>query len=218
MNVLMIAADNARRRFAKKIAGQYYKDTPGTINFMVPEGVTKISVAMVGGGGKGTYVTSTRKKTGQGGNIRYFNDLTVNPGQILQIVVGNKGTNSNNTASSFGGVVSTYSAIGGHMGGGVYLQGSDGALSVEFDHGTSNYIFVGGNAGMPGRDGKGFDLKTGVWVLPTISQGRPGAPAGGAGGAQKVSSNNYLGDGAPGAVRIIWGEGRAFPSSNILDV
>ncbi|MNP89223.1 hypothetical protein D3C85_16270 [compost metagenome] len=218
MNPLMLTAENTRKRFGNKAIGQWYRSIPGSINFVVPEGVTKISVAMVGGGGRGTYLTSTRKKTGQGGNIRYFNNITVNPGQILQVVVGNKGTDYNNTASSFGGFVSTNSTLGVHLGGGVYLQGSDGAAPVELDHSTSNYTFVGGNAGMVGRDGKGFDLKTGNWVLPTITQGRSGAPAGGGGGAQRVSSNNYLGDGASGAVRIIWGTGRAFPSTNVQDM
>jgi hypothetical protein len=44
----------------------------------------------------------------------------------------------------------------------------------------------------------------------------PGAPGGGAGGSDSTALE--MANGAVGAVRIIWGKNRAFPSTNTADI
>ena len=89
---------------------------------------------------------------------------------------------------------------GGGGGGGVGIlgQGSNGAKSTAYPNGGS-----GGSSGTNGGNG-------------TNPGGAGGTYGGGGGGGQ--NGNHAGGTGSDGAVRIIWGSGRAFPATNTADV
>ena len=97
------------------------------------------------------------------------------------------------------------SAGGGGVG--IYGQGADGTGGTKFTYNSSNTTPMGGG-GSGGSDGGGTGASD---------------PTGGDGGNYGGGAGSY-GDGGPvgtsagGAVRIIWGAGRAFPSTNTADV
>lgn len=116
---------------------------------------------------------------------------------------GNGGTgfrwpDANPTSGSGGGGGGGYvlgSGTGNNGGGGgvgIFGQGSNGAA------GTSGSL--GGGGGSGGNDGGG--------------SGNQGGGLYGGGGGSNSGFNSGSGAGANGAVRIIWGAGRAFPSTN----
>ena len=106
---------------------------------------------------------------------------------------------SNSTSGNGGGGGGGYYGHGGGGGGGVgiYGEGTSGT------NGTSSSL--GGNGGSGGNNGanESSDLYGG---------GNGGAYGGGGGGGADGSRPNS--SGAQGAVRIIWGAGRSFPSTN----
>jgi hypothetical protein len=134
---------------------------------------------------------------------------------------GNSGGNSNDTGSGGGGA-GGYSAAGG-------AGGTTGA--------GSSSTGGGGGGGGATNSGQGYG-GGGVGVLGAGSNGTGGAfnaigtggsggangtrPAGGAygggGGACDDDTNSAGGAGGQGAVRIIWGPGRAYPSTSTADV
>lgn len=96
---------------------------------------------------------------------------------------------------------------GGAGGGGVGLfgQGSSGSA------GTNGYTAGGGGGGSSGASGGNSSYNSGTST---------GGLYGGGGGGNDPAYNAqytvaYMGAGANGAVRIIWGAGRAFPSTNV---
>jgi hypothetical protein len=56
----------------------------------------------------------------------------------------------------------------------------------------------------------------GAYSTTTNGKSAPGAPGGGAGGSDTGTLTTA--NGAEGAVRIIWGFNRSFPSTNTLDM
>lgn len=143
---------------------------------------------------------------GAGGNTRYINDVDVIPGNVYNIQIPiqrNLGTTAaDNTTSALGySANSTLNAV---------VKGANGTPSGQYLSSSSRF---GGAAGLvpAGTNGRGLDLKT---FLPTAPVDYAGGHAGGGGG--------YLGSsgrkGSVGAVRIIWGENRAFPDQNIGDL
>ena len=89
---------------------------------------------------------------------------------------------------------------GGGGGGGVGIlgQGSNGAKSTAYPNGGS-----GGSSGTDGGNGTNPGGNGGVY---------------GAGGGGGQNGGYVAGSGGVGAVRIIWGSGRAFPATNTADV
>ena len=106
---------------------------------------------------------------------------------------GSAGNNNTGGAGSGGGGggggASSNGTSGGGGGVGIYGQGSDGTAGVN---GT------GGGGGSGGNDGR-YSVGSG---------GQPTDPGQFGGGADRQ------GNGGGGAVRIIWGSGRAYPSTN----
>lgn len=76
----------------------------------------------------------------------------------------------------------------------------------------------GGNVGYipAGRGSQGIDLKTFAATSPTGTFSRTGGQCGGGGGFWRDRDN--AGAGGSAGVRIIWGDNRAFPSTNIGDM
>ena len=129
---------------------------------------------------------------------------------------GNGGNGGNATVSGTSG---TGGAGGGGSGGnGTYEYGAGGGgvgLQGEGSNGSGG-THVANSAPSPGQGGSGGDDGVGTTNTAPIG-GNYGAGAGAAGGSQ--SQNVFTGyNGGGGAVRIIWGFSRYFPSTNTADV
>lgn len=120
-------------------------------------------------------------------------------GGITNVVGGNPTSAATNSGGGGGGYAS--SSVGGGGGGvGLLGQGSDGIAGTSSSVGGQ-----GGSSGGVGRSSANSNTKT----------ERTGGLYGG-GGYGRPTGNP--GAGGKGAVRIIWGAGRAFPSTNTGDV
>ena len=116
--------------------GSVTYSTPGTYCWVVPAGVTSVSVVAVGGGGGGAsniYSCCTCYAAGGGGGgLGYANNKTVTPGSSIRVVVGAGGTYASGTAGS-GGARSYATTVavggGGHGGTSAGLGGSPGTHS-----------------------------------------------------------------------------------------
>lgn len=121
---------------------------------------------------------------------------------------GSGGTGNSNsgqtggTGGGAGGGESDSVGAGGGGGVGLYGEGASGAATGNLDgsYGTGGY---GGSGGVKGQ------YHTGA----SSGMGKGGA-FGGGGGADEDDSPNKGGDGGDGGVRIIWGPGRSFPSTD----
>lgn len=220
-NILMAAAGS-------EAPGQVAFTTPGTYSWTVPAGVTKVCVVCIGGGGGGgmIYGSSTSGAGGGGGGLAYWNDLSVSPGQILTINVGNGGINTyegqiHGGESSclgcvaYGGRSAGYYDLGNggnfYGSGGSGGSGGDGASSYGGGGGSAGDYSGDGAAGFPGANGTGRGINGQGSSGPYGAAGRGGFPSYGEGGYSHSQGNG-------GAVRIIWGAGRAFPSTNTGDM
>lgn len=208
MHSMIMAASHQRKLRLKKpvVGGQALFQTSGTYKWKCPEGVTKVSVALVGSGGSGYW---ENRQVGAGGNVRWINDIDVVPGTEYNIFIPTqrqaKSLQADNSTSAFGyTAASPLSTV---------VKGANGSPSIQSLGSTSR---AGGSVGYvgTGTTSRGIDLKT---FGPVEGGGYPrfnGGWAGGGGGY----GNSASGLGGVGAVRIIWGENRAFPDLNIGDL
>lgn len=72
--------------FGRAAPGQFERLSGGVYNFTVPTGIYEISAVCIGGGGGGNY-----NHSGAGGSLSYSNNISVFPGEILTLVVGEGG-------------------------------------------------------------------------------------------------------------------------------
>lgn len=169
--------------------------TPGTYSFVVPSGVTSISmVAIAGGAGGGNFLNGGLRN---GGNLRYRNGYSVTPGSTLTIVVG---------AGGFGGDASNAYGTGGGI-----SSVNDGTTVIATNGGgsggtggTGNYG-GGGAGGYSGAGGSGGGFNCGG------TNGSAGSGGGGGGGGGGLTSfvgpcAYYYGGGGGGGVGV-YGEG-----------
>lgn len=151
-----------------------------------------------GGGGAGGY-------SGNGGNGG-------NGG-----IGGDGGNGSGGAGGGGGGGIRSQYTVGGGGGGGVGLlgQGSSGQGGLagrglaSGDRGGG--LGQGGSGGGNGANGGGGGPTSG-------SGGTGGSYGAGGGGAGLNSGSEVLGVGSSGAVRIVWGTNRSFPSTNLNDI
>ena len=197
---------NAADRISNSVGGDYVGDGGGNGG----KGNIGAGYAGGGGGGAGGY-------SGDGGDaVQSSPNGNGNPG-----TPGNDGQGGAG-GSGGGGVTGNYAyfdACGaGAGGGGVGILG-EGASGAGGDGGRTDSSNGPGNAGGGGSGGQ-----NGTSVGLGYQGQRIGSTygAGGGGGGSQFSSppyNAYTGaDGGHGAVRIIWGSGRAFPATNTADV
>lgn len=148
-----------------------------------------------GGGGAGGYA-------GDGGSGSLVTTNTYG-------TAGNAGTGGGGGGGGSGGSTK----IAGHGGGvGVYGQGTNGAGGGAYT--SSSYNGKCGTGGSGGGNGSStYDNNT---TAPSGTSGG-GGYGGGGGGTDYSSGANPSGYGAGGAVRIIWGPGRSFPSTLTTD-
>lgn len=163
-------------------SGSQSYTTAGTYSWVVPTGVTSVSVVAVGGGGggqsgfynncAGSYIGGAG---GGGGGLGYKNNITVTPGNSITVVVGAAGTTSVTGGTSY------FSATSVVRGGG----GSSPSPNSETYSPISGGTYTGdggGNGGTGGAEGGS-------------------APGGGGGGAGGYSGNGGRGQGRCGVTR-----------------
>lgn len=120
---------------------------------------------------------------------------------------------TSNFASGSGGSGGGGGGGAGRDGNNNYIAGGGGGVGV-YGEGTSGSNGTNGGPGGGGSGGVGGGA--GYNVSPQGGHGGDGGLYGGGGAAgQNTASYAMGGSGANGAVRIIWGEGRAFPSTNV---
>lgn len=108
---------------------------------------------------------------------------------------GNGGNGGIGGMNTFAPSAATDSGGGGGGGGGKNLDYSSGS---------------GGGVGVYGKGVSGIG-----GVSSSIKEGTDGSPGSGGNGRQYGGGNGYKSSAGGGAVRIIWGAGRAFPSTNV---
>lgn len=158
------------------------------------------------GGGNGGYGGGQPGNGNGGGGAGGYSG---NGGNGDQNATG--GGNGNGGGGGGGGACTPYSSTaqcngGGGGGVGIFGQGTSGSGGTG---NPSNSYGFGGNVGSPGgsasNGGNAFN-----------GYGGFGGYYGAGGGGASIGAKTLLrgGDGRQGAVRIIWGSGRAFPSTN----
>lgn len=205
--------------------GQYERTSAGSLTWTVPQGVRQISAICVGGGGRGGSGNSSYRYYGGGGGgggASAYATFAVTPGERLTVSVGGiNGTsfvrrqNGSTLVSAGGGSNGTSSnrnSVPGGSGGrvltGLGQNGTNGAGGK-----TGSESNDGGNGGIPGSIsglGRGY-----------IKHGSSQYGTGGGGGiGGRVSRHRSAGSGVArgGALRLIWGDGRSYPSTNVQDM
>lgn len=209
--------------------GQAAYTTPGSYSFIVPAGVTKISIVAIGGGGSGGGGDASYYGAGGGGGaLGYVNQVPVTPGETLSVYVGAGGyLNDHVNTDGFSGIVSYVNRGTKSL---LYVEnGYQGNYSTAGLGGTLRYTSIQGigyaydavNGYCPVPGGKGGDGGFGYWSgggggaggysfgggdggLGSSYQNVPGNPSVGGGGAGGASGVNWGGSG--GGVGIL-GEG-----------
>lgn len=189
--------------------GQQQYTTPGTFNFVVPNGVTSISAVCVGGGGggAGTDVSSISGGGGGGGALAYQTTISVTPGETLSITIGSGGVgggpnvagtaggNSNISRGATtliranggaGGSVAGAGGVGGNVITGTGGSGGTGGTGVN---GTADPALAGGGAGAGGYSGNGGNGGDGS--PETAGTGGSGGGGGGAGGGNVIDPTTF---------------------------
>ena len=161
--------------------GQAEFTSSGSHSWTAPDGVTSVSVVVVGAGGG---VASN------GGGLAYRNNISVTPGSSYSITVGAGGTKSsgyNDDTSATDSTAFSCTATAGKGGTTV------GTPSGTYDGGGNGGRYGGGAGGYSGNGGQG-----------ATSSGASGtAGSGGAGGGASGASVGFPGGGGVG----IYGEG-----------
>ncbi|HRI28812.1 MAG TPA: glycine-rich protein, partial [Chitinophagales bacterium] len=166
---------------------QIFQFTGASQTFVVPAGVTSITVTAKGAGGSDGYYEDG--PPGEGGIVT--TDLAVTPGQALNIYVGGLPTGD-------------YEEIGGYNGGGSslaqYYGAGGGATDIRIN-GTAlaNRVIVAGGGGGAGYDGTGGGNGGGlVGEAGDDDTNYPDEAKGGGGGTQSASGAGGFGNGGSG--------------------
>lgn len=167
--------------------------TGGTFTFVVPTGITSVSVVCVGGGGAGGYYGTG---AGSGGGLRYKNNITVTPGQSIAVsapAFAQFGSPGGNAEFGTNGVSAFYFFGGGGGSGGGASVGTGSTIGGAADGGGNGGStgFYAGGGGAGGYSGNGGNAGT----SPGAS-GSAGAGGGGGGGyGVSFPGTNYSGSG-----------------------
>lgn len=176
--------------------------TQGTYSFVVPSGVTSISVVTIGGGG----CNLIGGNSGGGGALSYANNITVTPGETLTVTVGAPGyyvpgsgvVNGSESSLKRGSTVlcsaaAALGSVGGSTGVGTVFAGGNSTLG---DDSQSMYAGGGGAGGYSGVGGNGRYLNA--------TDGAGGGGGGGMGGSGGGGTGIY-GQGPNGAAGSQYG-------------
>ena len=211
-------------------------------NYTVVVGVGGALGNNVGGNGGTSYFIDTNVVAGFGGIGGVANSTSTRSGGGFTGDGGGSGgdggTRRSNDSAGGGGGAGGYSGNGGRGGGGVSVsqagaggggggggyagsadtagagggvgifgQGADGAAGAN-----SNTDGLGGQGGSGGGNGNLYGSTTGDRYNTSTVRATPGLYGGGASAGDNTATNERNAGGG-GAVRIIWGSGRTFPST-----
>lgn len=197
-------------------------------SWIVPDGVTKISVVCIGWGG----AAPDTFNSGTGGALRYVNAVPVTPGETLAVrvapgFVSDIRRGGVPLCSANAGGFSQFAQVGTGSNGGSGTTKTAGQSRPG--GGAGGYTSAGSQSSADsGRGGQGIDPYGRRQVGGSAGLSDQPIPTGGLyGGGGGLLYNpgdgsNTQGAGGQGCVRIIWGEvngvSRAFPNTNTEDV
>ena len=172
--------------------------------WVVPTGVTSISVQAWGAGGAGGGSTTNGSGgSGGGGGAYAINTFAVTPGQNINYTVGTAGAGSNGAGTAGNDTTILALTARGGTGGGAN-QGAIGTGGTATGGSTNTTggnglvgTAIGGNGGNGANGGAGG---AGVNGGP----GLPGNTPGGGGGAERQGGGSAGGNGAVGQITITW--------------
>lgn len=178
-----------------------YNGETEPIPFIVPFGVRELEVKLVGAGG----AVSAKSGIAQGGNGAFVTaKVAVQPGELLELVVGQGGKSANNENAVGGGGYGFLASLGGAGGGGRsallrngidILTAGGGGGSIGTSTGGNAWVPITENpdpAPPPDANGTGKD------GLPTGCGGAGQVTAGGASGGNGESGKHFRGGDADG--------------------
>ena len=183
---------------------------PGTLGTGVSGGIARggscverVASRSGGGGGAAGYAGSATGKTNTGGGWGGEASTTA------ALVMGSAGLDGSGGGAGGDGNIIQYNqagATGGGGGGGmgIYGVGSNGSPAGTTSGGAGGGGSPSGSTGTSGQPGSG--------PAGSVVGGAGGFPGGGGGGANG-GGGAVVGAGGGGAVRIIWGTGRSYPSN-----
>lgn len=148
--------------------------TAGTYSWVVPDNYTSISAVCIGGGegGGGRY-------GGDGGSLKYVNDIAVYPGETLTITVGAGGGGGSVTSTAAGGNGGNSSIARGATK--LCLARGGGSLTTEVGTGFAGGAGANGNA-VTGAYGTCYNGGGGGGAAGYAGNGGNGGSAGNGGG------------------------------------
>jgi len=161
------------------------------------------------GGAGGSRLSSTGAAGGGGGAGGYSGNGGA--GANTNATAGTRA--SSGTGGGGGGGGRSGSADSAGSGGGVSIYGEGASGLGGFNSTADGSSGLGGSGG---QDGNVVSASAPVNVYSTINLSTPGSFGGGGCGADNTIVEQA--PGANGAVRIIWGTGRAFPTTNTVDL
>ncbi|MEB2776208.1 hypothetical protein SYJ56_12870 [Algoriphagus sp. D3-2-R+10] len=172
--------------------------TPGSDTFIVPAGVTSITVETWGAGGRGGSRSGSNGDTGGGGGGAYSRSiLSVTPGQTINFYVGFRALTADPGEDSWFLSNTTVMAKGGNSVGPNILTGATGG-SAAAGYGTAK--FSGGDGANAGTDSGGGGSSAGIATNGNNATNQTGATAptgGGDGGDGKSGGQGRGEDGSP---------------------
>lgn len=189
--------------------------TSGSGTFVVPEGITSITVEVWGGGGRGGSRTSNGRGGGGGGGAYSQSVFSVTPGQSFNYSVGAGSSTTAAGGDTWFGTATTLMAKGGssvpnnNTNGALGGQATAGFGDIKFNGGRgfnasiSGPNFSGGGGSSASSNGNGLNLTA---TNATSAAGATAPIGGGNGGVGRPSQNsggngNSPGGGGGGAVR-----------------
>jgi len=189
------------------VVGQTAYTNTGTYTFVVPTGVTSVSVVAVGAGSRGC-MGGLPRGGGGGGALAYANNISVTPGESICIRVaagnttGGTGESSRfrrgctNLVAAGSGVYGGGGGAGGTVITGTGFSGGNGGSGCTAGYGTGGGGGAGGYAGAGGA-GAAFALGgNGV-------AGTGGAGGGGGSGGASGSGGCQAGGGGGGGIGLL---------------
>lgn len=207
--------------------GDAIYDTPGTYTFTVPVGVNALSYVGIGGGGSQYFSNASTAWAGGSGALVYGNNISVTPGDVVQIQVGQRGVFNSNTNQSQDGTFTRITINGVSATANPGKGATNGSVGVGgLPAGTYTAGFRGGN----GTTGSSSNIRAGSSGkydsdgIPGGSEGTGLFGLGSVGNYGKgddvdwTSSTNS--NSSTGAVRLMWGGSRTFPNTaaSIADI
>ncbi|WP_392353045.1 hypothetical protein V8F63_09840 [Brevundimonas sp. LF-1] len=206
------------------VGQQLFASWDMTASFVVPPNVTTICVVAIGVGGSAYEAGEGGSLVCQpGGDLRYFNNIPVVPGETLQVVINEQATRlvrgSTNIIHAGSAGRNRASNIGFGFNGGEGWTGGDKYWGNIRGGGAGGYTSAGENGSHMANDSRGGGGTSPFGGGPGAASGASSTPNGlDYGGGAGYEFLDGFGWGGKGCVRIIWGEGRAFPNTNTGDL